>query len=73
MSSFDDFLEFGKQKEVTKGQVWRVGWLLQYSNVTFGKKAPRKSLFKFLVSQSIAKICHYFKPPARNMLTVKSL
>ena len=35
-----DFLEFGKQKEVTKGQIWRVGWLLQYSNVIFGKKLP---------------------------------
>jgi len=37
MSFFDDFLEFGKQKEVTSGQIWRVGWLLQYSNVIFGK------------------------------------
>jgi len=39
-SSFDDFLEYGKQKEVTRGQIWRVGWLLQYSNVIFGKKLP---------------------------------
>ena len=38
--SFDDFLEFGKQKEVKGGQIWRVGWLLQYSSVIFGKKLP---------------------------------
>jgi len=39
-SSFDDFLEFGKQKEVTRGQIWRVGWFLQYSSVIYGKKLP---------------------------------
>jgi len=38
--NFDDFLEFWKQKEVTMGQIWRVGWLLQYSNVIFGRKLP---------------------------------
>jgi len=31
MSSFDDFLEFGKQNKVTR---------LQYSNVILGKKLP---------------------------------
>jgi len=41
MGSFDDFLEFGKQKEVTRDQIWRVAWLLQYSSVIFGKKFPR--------------------------------
>jgi len=39
-SLFDDFLEFGKQKEVITGQIWRAGWLLQYSNVISGKKLP---------------------------------
>ena len=42
-SSFDDFLEFGKQKEVARGPIWRVGWLLQYSNVIIGKKLQNPS------------------------------
>ena len=49
-SSFDDFLEFGKQKEVTRGQIWRVGWFLQYSYVIFGKKL---SNFQGIMSWSI--------------------
>ena len=39
-SSFDDFLECGKQTEVTRGKIWIAGWLLQYSNVIFAKKLP---------------------------------
>jgi len=50
-SSFDDFLEFEKQKEVGKQkEIWRVGWLMQYRNVIFGKKLPN---FQGIMSWSI--------------------
>ena len=31
-------LSLGNKKEVTRGQIWKVGWLLWYSNVMFGTK-----------------------------------
>ena len=41
-------LSLGNKKKSHGGQIWRVGWLLQYSNVIFGMKLPNSQGIKSL-------------------------